>query len=96
MWVMSEVMTDGALDLEKVKGTMAHYAFVEEQVSIFYCELTAGTLSKPNYYAAGVIQAVEENFAKRAEEDESYELSSARQEAIILRAELAALREQIS
>lgn len=54
------LLTDGKLDMEKVKNEMMDLIFVYLQVSKVYCELTGGLLSKPMYYAGTIIGKHEE------------------------------------
>ena len=49
------LLTDGVLDMEKVKNEMMDLIFVYKQVAEVYSELTGGLLSKPMYYAGTII-----------------------------------------
>lgn len=63
---------DGNVDLELVKAELFDWHFAMGQVSQVYSTITNGTLSKPNYYASGVISAYEEvqeeDFRRRLED----------------------------
>lgn len=56
------VEKDGEVDMEQVKKELHDFHFVMNQVSKVYDHLTGGNLSKPHYYADGVIEAVYEFF----------------------------------
>ena len=48
---------DGTLDEDAVLAELYDFQFVAEQASEVYCEITGGALSKPTYYASGVLSA---------------------------------------
>lgn len=56
------VEKNGELDLEQTKKELHDFHFVMEQVSKVYDTLTGGQLSKPHYYADGVIAEVNHYF----------------------------------
>lgn len=62
------LQTDGGWDEAKIKNEMHDLAFVAEQVSEVYLHITGGQLSKPMYYADGVIHAHDNEVARAVEE----------------------------
>lgn len=56
------VEKDGEVDMKQVKKELHDFHFVMAQVSMVYSELTGGQLSKPHYYADGVITEVNRYF----------------------------------
>lgn len=55
------LITDGNGDLnkEKILAELKDFNFVIDQVPKVYLHITSDLLSKPNYYAAGVIEAAD-------------------------------------
>lgn len=56
------VEKDGEVDMEQVKKELHDFHFIMGEVSKVYDSLTGGQLSKPNYYADGVINEVHNYF----------------------------------
>jgi hypothetical protein len=52
---------DGNLNVDQVKRELFDWYFSMQEVAKVYSEITGGRLSKPNYYASGVISAYEEH-----------------------------------
>jgi hypothetical protein len=48
---------DGTINLDLVKRELSDFRFVMTEVPKVYSHVTGGALSKPNYYASGVISA---------------------------------------
>jgi len=59
---------DGAFDKEQMKKELADYSFVLSQISEVYSEITGGLLSKPNYFAGGVLRAADDHQQQLCEE----------------------------
>lgn len=51
---------DGSINIEQLKKELWSASFIADQCSKVYCEVTGGILSKPNYYADGVIGCYED------------------------------------
>ena len=76
--------TNGKLDIKKIEKEMHDLIFVFEQVGKVYSSLTGGTLSKPMYYAEGIIQLHEDAITEAYDEgyaDAKEELSQLLQES---------------
>lgn len=52
------VYPDGAL-AQDIQNELSDYKFLLEQVSLVYCHVTGGLLSKTNYFASEVISAMD-------------------------------------
>lgn len=48
---------DGTLNEDAILAELYDFRFIMQQASHVYSEVTGGMLSKPNYYASGVLQA---------------------------------------
>ena len=59
---------DGTLNVDQVKRELADWHFSMGQVSQVYSHITGGELSKPNYYASGVIAVADENIQRLIDE----------------------------
>lgn len=51
---------DGTLNVDAVKRELFDWYFAMGEVAEVYCHITDGALSKPNYYASGVISVADE------------------------------------
>lgn len=51
---------DGTLNVDAVKRELSDWHFAMREVAEVYCHITNGALSKPNYYASGVIAVADE------------------------------------
>lgn len=58
---------DGSLNLDQVKRELADWHFAMGQVTEVYLHITDDMLSKPTYYAEGVIQVAEDVVQQRIE-----------------------------
>lgn len=54
-WKPRVTNEDGSINIEQLKKELWSSSFIADQCSKVYCEVTNSTLSKPNYYADGVI-----------------------------------------
>ena len=57
---------DGTIDVEQLKLELHDYSLMLGEVPKVYIEVTGGMLSKPHYYADGVIRAFRERYGKKA------------------------------
>ena len=53
---------DGSINLEQLKKELWDFSFILGEVPKVYMGVTGGSLSKPNYHAAGVIDAANEYY----------------------------------
>lgn len=58
---------DGTLNKDQVMRELSDYAFLLDQVSKVYSEVTGGTLSKTSYKAETVINLFYEKYANKAQ-----------------------------
>lgn len=56
------IYKDGKIDEEQVLKELADFGFVMTELSKVYCHITGGLLSKPMYYAEGVISKADEYY----------------------------------
>ena len=64
-WAPIVTNEDGSLNLDQVKRELADWKFAMRQVAKVYCHVTGDTLSKPMYYAEGVISVADEYMEQR-------------------------------
>lgn len=64
LWKGIVTNEDGSINLEQLKKELWSASFIADQCSEVYYTLTNGTLSKPNYYASGVISCYEDQQEK--------------------------------
>ena len=53
---------DGTLNKDAIMNELCDYSGFMKNVSKFYCEMTNGKLSKPNYLASVMIAELEDNY----------------------------------
>jgi len=58
------LLSDGELDVEKIKNEMHDLVFIFKQVSKVYDTITGGKLSKVMYFADTILEAHHENMQK--------------------------------
>lgn len=57
---------DGTINIEQLKKELRDYSFMLGEVPNVYIEVTGGMLSKPHYYADGVIRAFKDKYEAKA------------------------------
>ena len=57
---------DGTINVDQLKLELHDYSLMLGEVPKVYIEVTGGTLSKPHYYADGVIRMFRERYANKA------------------------------
>ena len=57
---------DGTIDVEQLKLELHDYSLMLSEVPKVYIAVTGGMLSKPHYYADGVIQVFNERYGEKA------------------------------
>ena len=57
---------DGTINIDQLKLELHDYSLMLGEVPKVYIEVTDGLLSKPHYYADGVIEAFRERYGKKA------------------------------
>ena len=57
---------DGTINIEQLKKELCDYSLMLGEVPYVYSEVTGGMLSKPHYYADGVIQVFNETYGEKA------------------------------
>jgi hypothetical protein len=57
---------DGTINVNQLKLELSDYYFMLNEVPKVYSEVTGGMLSKPHYYADGVIQEFNERYGNKA------------------------------
>jgi len=57
---------DGTINVNQLKLELCDYSFMLGEVPKVYMEVTGGMLSKPHYYADGVIKAFNETYGEKA------------------------------
>ena len=67
-WWKPLLQTDGQWDEEKIKNELHDLVFAFTQISIVYCHVTAGNLSKGNYFAGTITRMFDDQMAKSYED----------------------------
>ena len=57
---------DGTINVDQLKLELHDYSLMLGEVPKVYIEVTGGMLSKPHYYADGVIRAFKERYGNKA------------------------------
>ena len=57
---------DGTINIEQLKKELCDYSLMLGEVPQVYCEVTGHLLSKPHYYAEGVIQVFNDRYGNKA------------------------------
>ena len=68
MW-QSLIMTDGELDIQKIKNELQDLVFIYKQVAEVYCYITGNQLSKPMYYADTIIKAFDDEVQEQVQQE---------------------------
>lgn len=89
------VEKDGKVDMKQVKKELYDWHFAMGEVAKVYCEVTGGLLSKPMYYAEGVIDAYRTSLERLQEDwEEDYE-SDLKNEIADLQLSIRLLRKKL-
>ena len=86
---------NGVLDIFQLKKELYDWHFAMGEVAKVYCEVTGGQLSKPTYYAEGVIGCYQDHLERMQEDwEEDYE-SDLKNEVADLKLKIRLLNKKI-
>lgn len=73
---------NGNVDMEQVKKELADFRFIIQEVPKVYSHVTGGELSKPMYYAKGVVEKADEHYKEEMKFFKEEEMELEREEIV--------------